>query len=372
MRILYCSRQYTTHDLRFLKRLAASPYEIHFLRLESGGTPLETRSLPPEVHVVEWNSDVRTPAGPDRWWRLLPHFEDAVQRVRPDLIHAGPVQSLGLLSAVIGFRPLLVASWGYDLLIDANRDAYWRWMTRYALERSDMLLCDSTTVRRAAQSITAYPDERIVQFPWGIDLDVFRPGDRRRAIRMRLGWEGQHVVLSTRTWEELYGIDVLLEAFFQAHKADQNLRLMLLATGSARDTVANFVARHQLEGVVHCPGQTPHPELVGYYEAADVYISCAHSDGSSISLLEALAMGLPVVVTDIPSNREWVVHGVNGWLGTDGDPASFASALLNAVHVGGAAKEQMGRRNRALAEDRANWSQNVEKLLAGYARLLGK
>jgi L-malate glycosyltransferase len=372
MRVLYCSRDYTTHDLRFLKRLAASPYEIHFLRLENDGIPYEARSLPPQVQPVQWIGGLRPARTPDDWFRLMPAFEEAVKRVRPDLVHAGPVQSCGFMAAVIGFRPLLVASWGYDLLIDANRDAHWQWMTRYALDRSDMLLCDSAAVRHAAQGITDYSDERIVQFPWGIDLGIFQPGVRRQSIRQPLGWENRHVVLSTRTWEELYGIDVLLEAFYQAYQAEPGLRLILLATGSAHDMVTDFIARRQLEAVVHCPGQTPQLALVDYYQSADVYISCAHSDGSSISLLEALAMGLPVIATDIPSNREWVTPGVNGWLGTDNDPASFARALLSAVHLNEAERKEMYCSNRALAQERANWIHNVDKLLAAYARLLGQ
>ena len=46
-----------------------------------------------------------------------------------------------------------------------------------------------------------------------------------------------------------------------------------------------------------------------WFRAADTYISCAQSDGTSVSLLEAMATGLPLIVTDIPSNREWVVEG---------------------------------------------------------------
>jgi glycosyltransferase involved in cell wall biosynthesis len=369
MRVLYFSRDYTTHDFHFLDRLAASPYEIYFLRLEADGTPYETHPLPQQIHAVEWAGGRHPAVTPDEWFHLLPSFEDVVKRVRPDLIHAGPVQSCGFMAAVIGFRPLLLMSWGSDLLVHADRDAQWRWLTHYTLTRTDMLICDSSAVRRKAQSLVTLPDDRIVQFPWGVDLHTFQAGAQGQAVRRQLGWNDNRVVVSTRAWEEPYGIRVLLQAFRLAYQSDPGLRLLLLATGSARETVMDTIARPELKEAIHCPGQIPHSELVSYFQAADVYISCAHSDGTSISLLEALAVGLPVVVTDISSNREWVTPGVNGWLGTDNDPASFAAALLTAAHLTEADRMALHRRNRTLAEERADWSHNVEKLLAAYACL---
>jgi len=370
MRILYFSRRYTTHDFRFLSRLSTSPYEVYYLCLEEDSGQYETRPLPWNVIPVEWEDGYRPACTPDDWFHLLPSFEKIVRQVHPDLIHAGPVQSCGFMTAVIGFHPFLLMSWGSDLLIDADRNIQWQWLTRYAISHSDMLVCDSTSVRFKAQSLVPYSDEQIVQIPWGIDLQTFQSGNRDLAIRQRLGWENQRVILSTRSWEELYGIDILLEAFRQAYQADSNLRLLMLTSGSEREKILGFIAQHNLTDVVQCPGLIPNLDLVKYYQAADAYVSCAHSDGTSISLLEALGVGLPVVVTDIPSNREWVTPDENGWLGIDNDPNSFALAMLRSVHLSDTERIGIYERNRALIKARANWGQNIEELLAAYARLL--
>ena len=59
--------------------------------------------------------------------------------------------------------------------------------------------------------------------------------------------------------------------------------------------------------------------LPDYFRAADLYVSCSLSDGSSVSLFEAMATGLPVVVTEAPGNHEWVLTSDNGWLAAPGD-----------------------------------------------------
>jgi glycosyltransferase involved in cell wall biosynthesis len=96
-----------------------------------------------------------------------------------------------------------------------------------------------------------------------------------------------------------------------------------------------------------------------------LYISASHSDGTSISLLEAFACGIPAIVSDIPGNQEWVTPGENGWLFPDGDAEALASVILNAVEQRQTLPE-MGRNARLLAEARADWEKNFPQLEKVY------
>ena len=81
--------------------------------------------------------------------------------------------------------------------------------------------------------------------------------------------------------------------------------------------------------------------------------------------LLALACGLPVLVSDIPGNREWVTDGENGWLFRDGDAEDLAAKVLHACEEC-ASLAEMGRRSRAIAGARADWKMNVAALLRAY------
>jgi glycosyltransferase involved in cell wall biosynthesis len=116
---------------------------------------------------------------------------------------------------------------------------------------------------------------------------------------------------------------------------------------------------------VHFAGPVALEDLPTYYRAADLYLTASRSDGSSVSLLEAMACGLPAVVSDIPGNREWVSTDVNGWRFTPGRPDALADGLRAAF----AAREslaEMGRRARSIAEARADWDRNFPRLLGAY------
>ena len=112
---------------------------------------------------------------------------------------------------------------------------------------------------------------------------------------------------------------------------------------------------------VQFAGQVRQDDLPDYYCSADLYVSASHSDGSSVSLMEALASGLPAIVSDIPGNREWITPGEQGWLFPDGDDEALASLILQAYRS--APLPALSSR-RQLAEQRADWPRNFKTIEA--------
>lgn len=386
MRLLYFTRDYTSHDFRFLAALAESGYEVHYLRLERREPQLEDRPLPAGVRVVPWSGGkrlVRLRDGPRLWFEL----RGILSRLKPDLVHAGPLQRAAFLTALSGFRPLVSMSWGYDLLQDAQRNAAWRWATRYTLRHSDVLVGDSEVVRRKAIAF-GMPPERIVTFPWGVDLHHFSPQGRWDTFVDSTQDDAPFVLLSTRSWEAIYGVEVIAQAFVRAVRQCPQLRLVMLGHGSLAGRLRQILspvetrlesdllssgeryasALDQWPSVI-MPGQVSYERLPRYYRMAHLYLSASYSDGSSISLLEAMACGCPVLVSDIDGNREWVIPEVNGWLFPPGDVEALSRAILRAVERR-AHLPEMGAAGRRMVEERANWERNFPKLLEAYRMAL--
>jgi len=358
MRILYFSRDYTTHDHRFLSALAKTEHRVAYLRLEQRGHQLEDRPLPPEIEQVHWvggQSPATLMAGP----RLLTGLRRVIRTIQPDLILAGPIQRSAFLVALSGYRPLVSMSWGYDLIHDANRNVFWRWATRYTFRHSAALVGDSRTIRQLAIKY-GMPDERIVTFPWGVDIRHFYPPPSKRSSA------DTFTLLSTRGWEPIYGIDVIARAFVMAAREHPELHLIMLGNGSQAAKLRQIFLSGGVDERVHFPGQLSQVELPRYYCNADVYISASHSDGTSISLLEAMACGTPAIVSDISGNQEWVTPGENGWWFPDGDAEALAQAILHALEQRQQLAE-MGRKARLLAETRADWEKNFLQLEKAYA-----
>jgi len=364
MKIIYFSLDYTPHDHRFLVALAETEHEVFYVRLQRGARQTEDRSVPSKIEQVLWAGG-RKPFE----WKDLPHlalnFRRLTRSIQPDLIHAGPIQTCGLLAALAGFRPLLTMSWGYDLLRDAERNWWLKQITHYVLHNTTAFTSDCETTCKKAIAFGMNPNHTIV-FPWGVDLERFTPA---ATLRLRSG-QARHsspdfTLLCNRAWEPLYGVEVLARAFVKAARQRPELRLMLLGDGSQGNLLRQILADGNVMERVHFGGQVSQVELPRYYQMADLYVSASHVDGSSVSLMEALASGLPALASDIPANREWVTEGVNGWLFPDGDADALSAAILRA-YDGRKNMANIGRAARLTAEARADWEKNFQKLLQAY------
>ena len=163
---------------------------------------------------------------------------------------------------------------------------------------------------------------------------------------------------------------MIAHAFIIAAQARPELRLTLLGSGSQSTLIRQILSEGSVFDKVVFPGQASYSDLPAYYQNADLYISASHSDGTSISLLEAFATGTPAIVPDIPGNREWVTPGDNGWLFPDGDAEALASTIVSAIDQRHCLA-QMGHLARLLAEERADWEKNFPQLEKAYAIAFG-
>jgi glycosyltransferase involved in cell wall biosynthesis len=166
-------------------------------------------------------------------------------------------------------------------------------------------------------------------------------------------------------------VDVLAKAFVQVAATKPDLNLILLGGGSQGAHIRQIFLNGGALDRIHFGGQVRQNDLPRWYHMADIYISPSHVDGSSVSLMEALASGLPCLVSDIPGNREWIVEGQNGWLFRDGDADDLAEKILHAIKSRRSFKK-IGDSARKTAEQKADWKKNFGKLLEAYEKVLSR
>jgi L-malate glycosyltransferase len=368
-RILYVSEGYSPHDRRFLDRLAESKHEIWFLPCSTNPVAYEASPVHKAVRCLPALQIGDMQPRDVYWIAGCLEFRNVVRQVKPDLIHAGPVQLGGFLAAVSGFHPSLIMSWGSDILSTPNKSPWLRRVTRFTLHRADMVLCDCAAVCRKATQLGSIPAERVVCFPWGIDLNQFRPRISSVGLRRRLGWTDCQVIVSARSLEPVHGAVECIEAMKCVLKASPNARALILGDGSLRPRIQTMIRADNLCDRFHLAGQVPEEMLADYFAEADLYVSATPCDGSSISMLEAMACGLPVVVADSEGNREWITHQVNGWLFPSDDNAALTTAMTEALDKNDLRK-RMAKANVSTVRARADWNMNFPQLLAAYDELL--
>jgi glycosyltransferase involved in cell wall biosynthesis len=361
MKILYFSLGYCTHDYRFLKSISEGGHEVFFVQLEGNRRTVEDRPVPENVHQVIWKGGKKT-----FQWLDLPavtfDFRRLTKEIDPDLIHAGPIQTCAFIAVLSGFRPILTMSWGFDLMDDVHKNKWWEWVTHYTLKRSTFFTSDANITRDMAVKY-GMDSKKTIVFPWGVDLEHFSPNTDHWSLNT------EHFTLfCNRSWESRYGMDVLARAFVKVAQQNESVDLILLNGGSQGAQIRQILQSGGVLDRVTFGGQVSQTDLPNWYHMADIYISPSHVDGSSVSLMEALACGMPCLVSDIPANTEWVVENENGWLFRDGDSNHLAEKILWAISQREKLPE-IGRASRRSAEIRADWKKNAEVLMNTYRSL---
>ena len=218
------------------------------------------------------------------------------------------------------------------------------------------------------------PEDRLFNLGNGIDLNRFdrRAGmaDERRELREEFGVDDETpVVVTVGRLVAEKGFRELFEAHRRLRRSGSAHELVVVgpteadkADGLTEDEVAEATA----DGV-RLVGFSDRPER--YYAAADVFVLASHREGFPRAAMEASAMGLPVIATDIRGCRQVVDDGVTGVLVRVKDADSLEGALRSLLGDS-ALRSTMGATAAQRARDRFDEREQIELTLATYRRLL--
>jgi phosphatidylinositol alpha-mannosyltransferase len=203
--------------------------------------------------------------------------------------------------------------------------------------------------------------------PNGVDVEHFSPG----VAPIERFNDGRPNILFVSRLEKRKGLNYLLEAFRRVKEEVPDCRLIVVGPGTRlRRKYEKYVARNRIQDVFFV-GFVPYDELPCYYQTADIF--CAPSIASEsfgIILLEAMAMGKPVVASSIEGYASVVSHGVDGLLVPPADKESLAQALISLLGEE-ALRREMGARGREKALEHS-WERIARRILDYYVRILSE
>ncbi|MDI1257724.1 glycosyltransferase family 4 protein [Aquabacterium sp.] len=331
--------------------------------VERGAEAVVITRQPGEVPGARQVIAIRPGADKASWFKALPEVRRVVRELgksfQPDLVHGHYVTSYGMWAAACGLScPKVLTAWGSDILVTPKRSRLMRWVVGWSLRRADLITADSMDM---VEEIARYhPAAPVHQILWGADTDKFTPATPASDFE----------VVSLRSWERNYNIDLVIEAFarFLTLRPHSHALLHLLGGGPMEAGLQERVAALRLLQQVRFHGRVGDQAMVQAIQRCRVSVSVPTSDATSVSVLESMACGLPIIATDLPANRQWVTER-GGWIVPVRDVDAVAQALLTAYdHPERLA--QMGAHNRDLIERQASRRGQMDAMWRLYEKLL--
>lgn len=352
MRIAFVAYLGSVHTRRWVAFFAERGHDVHVVTC--GGVD-GTLGVGYSVHDLG-----RTRFGKLGYLLKILRARRVIRSLGADIVHAHHATSYGLLAIASGVRPLVVTAHGNDVLVSPRNPAM-RPLVRRVIRAASLITVPSTQMRDAAAELISPEKRDIVVFQYGVEVRrLAELGERRRAEIERMVPEERRVervlrIVSARALESIYRIDVLLDALRLLKDARVAFVADVLGDGPDRPALERRMREHGLAGCVAFRGHQPVEEVERSIAASDVYVSVSESDGASIALLEALALGAIPVVSDIPANREWVEDGTGGVL-VEIAAAPVADGIRRAALLD---REAVAARNRAIVAERADRDTNL-------------
>jgi len=283
----------------------------------------------------------------------------------PDVVFAPYLISNGLCASLAWSGKLVVSARGSDVLrpkgtmqlASGVRGVLVRWITH----RAKHVHAVSQPLREALIA-EGVPSEKISVFPIGVDTAKFPLADVPDAPT-------PHFVC-TRRHAPVYRNHIIVEALAALRDRGHGFTMTFVGGGYLLEERRSQISALGLDDCVTCTGFVPHEEIRANVARADVYISASRSDGTSSSLMEALATGPLPVISDIVANRPWIEAGETGLFFPVDDVVALTDALERAVSDE-ALRMAARERNRTTALERADEGKNMtalERMLSEAAR----
>ena len=347
-------------------------FEQHYLDRGPGYDP---RALPADVALQD----------------LAEALVPVVERLRPAILHVHSghrggelvLPALALrrrfgIPVVYEVRGLFEASWTSDDRYAEQGELFHR---RLAFE--SRLLGEVDGVLAISEALIddfvarGIARDRITLIPNGIDPAAFEAVARDPAMTSQLGLAGRHVVGYVGNLDHRReGIEDLIDAIALLRDSGRtDVALLIVGDGVRRDELEARARRRALGDRARFTGRVPHEAVPQYYAQMDLFANPRIVERAArlitpLKPYEAMALGLPVVVSDLPALREIVDPPARGAVAPPGDPAGLAAAIARLLDDPDE-RIRLGRAGRAWVTTDRTWAANGPRYRAAYERILG-
>jgi len=291
----------------------------------------------------------------------------AVLRNRCRMIHVHWAIPTGLIGVLVGNllkKSVIVTIHGSDFRMATEGSKILNKIFLYVCDRSKQIFCVSELQAKEIGKM-GVKGEKILTLPMGIEESFLEAGRNRRE---RLGLQ-KFTILSNRNLLPIYNVSLLIRAIPIVLREEPETKFIIAGDGAEKEALEKEVRNLNINSSVRFLGRIPHEAMADLLSEADIYVSTSLYDGTSVSLLEAMGSGAFPIVTDIPSNREWIDNGHNGFLVNQSEEKILARKIIDAMRNRDLLERSQAK-NRLIVEEKALWKEHITRVKSIYTSIL--
>lgn len=369
MKIIFLSAANNVHTVRWVNALAERGHNVHLV-FQRNHRPSDNKISDKVIlHCLKYSGNIGYFLNSIELNRLY-------KEINPDIVNAHYASGYGTLARLAKLKPLILSVWGSDVYDFPYQSKFNMRIIKKNLLYADKIAstsyCMANQVRRLLGS--DYIDIEVT--PFGVDIEKF---SRKISVKKN----GEKICIGNiKTLAPKYGIidlikaiKILKERLEKNGLTDISNRIIahIYGDGKQREEIIELIKQLQLKDTVELKGRIPNPEVPMALEKMDIFCvtSVLDSESFGVAAVEAMAMELPVVATDVDGFKEVVADGNTGIIVERKNPVAIAEALEKLV-LNEELRIKMGRNGRKRVVELYDWNKNVDTMLELYKKCLRK
>lgn len=318
--------------IQLINRLPRPQFRHTIVALTQADGSFAKRIERDDVQVLE----LRKPPGQP--FRTYPAALQLLRKLRPDVLHTCNIAALEFtpVAALAGVPLRIHAEHGWDVADPDGTNRRYRLLRRLYRPFVHDFIAVSPQLERYLREAIGVPQRQLHFFPNGVDTSVFRPSREGEVVPEDFPFrKPDHWVVGTvGRLEPIKNQMLLVDAFAQLVRSgiagSERLRLAIVGGGALADAIQHRLAQAGLADRAWIPG--PRADIPAVLRCLDCFVLPSLAEGTSCTLQEAMATGLPIIATDVGGNAALLEGGDCGTLVPTQDVAALSNAIAEVFH----------------------------------------
>ena len=293
---------------------------------------------------------------------FLPKVKAVIKEFQPDILHAHYASSYGLLGALSGFHPYIISAWGTDVMKFPHINFLTKQIIKYNLRSADSICATSHTIEKHIHQLI---NKKVEVIPFGVDLTEFVN---------RKNFEKDDSVFTigcTKALEKIYNINALILSFSELKQKfpSRKIKLVIVGDGTERASLEKMVSDLYLNDDVVFEGKLSHAEVAIKINEFDVLVNLSEYESFGVSVVEAMACQIPVIVSDAEGLKEVVNNQNNGTIVSSNNIHQITNALEKLM-LNEELRNRIGINAVERVRNNYNWLANLQQMIKVYNSVL--
>lgn len=274
------------------------------------------------------------------------------------LVISGPLDLLSIDLSEGCFEHIAL-SFATDVMISAASNYKCLSDLKALLKTLSAVVIDNYATENALISM-GLSSEKLIRIPWGPTESSF---NSRKFSRKDFGLnKNAFVILYPRKLEPHYQPEVFIYALNKLVSEFPEISAIFIDSGSMASSIRGLISTLNIENNIHWLQPQLPADFQALIRTSDAVVVSPKTDGTSVTVLEAMSLGVPVVCSQTAGSAEWIMNGITGWTYPVGSVDGLASSISNLIGLNRSHIDSICENAKHLVSVRAGWN-NSSKIL---------